>query len=113
MQLQKFFLEVRGKKTLSSFGLVCNGDNTAWDHYQEKDFKEKFAIVNLKAIKKSLWFLVVIGLKIGVVTRLFLNFYFANMEIYHTCIRGDQISHLQSMVAKRGLTNWTNVHTPM
>ena len=29
------------------------------------------------------------------------------------CIRGDQISHIQSMVAKRGLTNQANVHTPM
>ena len=26
---------------------------------------------------------------------------------------GDQISHIQSMVAKRGLTNWPNVHTPV
>ena len=25
----------------------------------------------------------------------------------------DQISHIQSMVAKRGLTNQANVHTPM
>ena len=29
------------------------------------------------------------------------------------CIRGEQIFHIQSMVAKRGLTNWSNVHTPM
>ena len=29
------------------------------------------------------------------------------------CIRGDQISHRQSMVAKRRLTNQANVHTPM
>ena len=28
------------------------------------------------------------------------------------CILGDQISHIQSMVAKRGLTNQENVHTP-
>ena len=28
------------------------------------------------------------------------------------CIRRDQISHVQSMVAKRGLTNQANVHTP-
>ena len=31
------------------------------------------------------------------------------MEICDTCIRGDQISHVQSMVAKRGLTNSANV----
>ena len=37
----------------------------------------------------------------------------ANGEIRNTCIRGDQISHIQSMVAKRGLTNWANVHTPV
>ena len=29
------------------------------------------------------------------------------------CIRGDQISDVQSMAAKRGLTNRANVHTPM
>ena len=29
------------------------------------------------------------------------------------CIHGDQISHIQSMVAKRGLTNQANVHTPV
>ena len=29
------------------------------------------------------------------------------------CIRGDQISHIQSMVAKRGFTNQANVHTSM
>ena len=28
------------------------------------------------------------------------------------CIRGNQISHIQSMVAKRGLTNQANAHTP-
>ena len=28
-----------------------------------------------------------------------------NREIRDTCIRGDQISHIQSIVAKRGLTN--------
>ena len=30
-----------------------------------------------------------------------------------TCISRDQISHIQSMVAMRGLTNRANVHTPV
>ena len=37
-----------------------------------------------------------------------------NREIRDTCIRGHQISHIQSMAAsKRALTNRANVHTPM
>ena len=31
--------------------------------------------------------------------------FFANRKIRDTCIRGDQISHIQSMAVKRGLTN--------
>ena len=38
---------------------------------------------------------------------------FANREILDTCIHGEQISHIQSMVAKRGLTNRANVHNPI
>ena len=33
-------------------------------------------------------------------------------EIHVHCIRRDQISHIQSMAAKRGLTNQENVYTP-
>ena len=33
--------------------------------------------------------------------------------ICDTCVHRDYISHLQSMVAKRGLTSRANVHTPM
>ena len=55
-----------------------------------------------------------VGFKIGTVMHIFFRpfFYF-----YFFCqqgnIHGDQISHTQSMVAKRGLTNRANVHTPM
>ena len=42
----------------------------------------------------------------------FLHF-FSNREIRDTCILEDHISHIQSMVAKRDLTNRANVHTPM
>ena len=33
--------------------------------------------------------------------------------MYTRLLEADQISHAQSMVAKRGLTNRTNVHTHM
>ena len=33
--------------------------------------------------------------------------------MYMRLLEPDQISHTQSMVAERGLTNWANVHTPM
>ena len=46
-----------------------------------------------------------VGFKIGVVTH-FLFYFFANREICDIC--GDQISRIQSMVAKRGLTNRAN-----
>ena len=53
-----------------------------------------------------------VSFKIGAVT---LFFFFLgggrNREIRDTCIRADQISHVQSMVAKRGLTNRANIHT--
>ena len=52
-----------------------------------------------------------VGFKVGAVT-CFLCF-FTNREIRGTCIRRDQISHIQSMVAEGGLTNVANVHTPM
>ena len=39
--------------------------------------------------------------------RVFFNFFLTQW------LEPDQISHTQSMVAKRGLTNWANVHTPM
>ena len=39
--------------------------------------------------------------------------FFSNREIRDTGIRGDQISHILCMVAKRGLINRANVHTPM
>ena len=39
-------------------------------------------------------------------------FFFANREIYLWYV-GTKISHIQSMVAKRALRNWANVHTPM
>ena len=32
--------------------------------------------------------------------------------MYTGSLEPDQIAHIQSMVAKRGLTNWVNVHTP-
>ena len=40
-------------------------------------------------------------------------FFFSTGKYGHTCTRRDQISHVQSTVAKRGLTNRANVHTPM
>ena len=43
----------------------------------------------------------------------FFFFFFANREIYMIRISRDHISHIQSMVAKRGLTNRANVFTPM
>ena len=33
--------------------------------------------------------------------------------MYMQLLEPDQISHTQSMVAKRGRTNWANVHIPM
>ena len=45
------------------------------------------------------------------------SFFFANQWnmwcTYTLLLKPDQISHTQSMVAKRGLTNRANIHTPM
>ena len=68
--------------------------------------------VNLLA-QKSIRFLVIGRLQNRCGDALFFLFFYANREIRVACIRGDQISHIQSMVAKRGLTNRANVHTSM
>ena len=62
-----------------------------------------------------------VGFKIGAVTLFFFFFFFFFSPLSvifflpagKYVIHGDQISHLQSMVAKRGLTNRANVYTPM
>ena len=53
-----------------------------------------------------------VGLKIGALTRFFstIFFCFANREIRDT-LCGEHISHIQSTMAKRGLTERANVHT--
>ena len=59
--------------------------------------------------KKSLQFLV-----IGRLQNLYgVALFFGNRKIRDTYTRRDQISHTQSMVAKRGHTNRANVHTLM
>ena len=63
-----------------------------------------------KKEKKVSGFWSLVGFKISAVTHFFWG---ANREIRDACIRDDQMSHIQSMVANRGLTNWPNVHTPM
>ena len=62
-----------------------------------------------KANKKSLQFLVIGWLQNRCVDVLF---FLANREIRDTCTCGNQISHTQSMAAKRGLTNRANIHVP-
>ena len=69
--------------------------------------------------KKSLWFLVIGWLQNRCGDMFFFLMFFGHLYflpigkyVIH-CIRGDHISHVQSMVAKRGLTNRENVHTPM
>ena len=66
-----------------------------------------------------------VGFKIGAMIRFFCSFFVLFGDLFFFilflpmgkyvihCIRGDQISHEQTMVAKRGLTNRANVHTPM
>ena len=72
-------------------------------------------------LKKSLLFLVIGRLKNWCGDAFFFSFFFSFLstsEIRSTMymctqlLEPDQISHTQSMVAKRGLTNRANVHTP-
>ena len=72
-------------------------------------------ILGIKLYLGKQKFQILVRFKIGAVT----HFYFSHIFVLPTgkyvihCIRGNQISHVQSMVAKRGLTNWANIHTPM
>ena len=59
--------------------------------------------------QKSLRFLV--GFKVGAVTRLLFFFFSFFLPTSEICIL--LFSHVQSMVAKRGRTNWANIHAPM
>ena len=75
--------------------------------------------------EKSLWFLVIgrlqnrcgdVLLCFVLFGNLFLIIFFANREIRDTDMyTWGKISHIyiQSMAAKRGLTNWANVHMPI
>ena len=62
-------------------------------------------------MQKRLLFLVIDRLQNWCGDALFLNLPTGKYEIH--CISGDQISHIQIMVAKRGLTNRANGHAPM
>ena len=52
-----------------------------------------------------------VGFKIGAVTCLF--FFCQQGNTWYMYNAGTKFPIIQSMVAKRGLTNWTNVHTSM
>ena len=65
-----------------------------------------------KKEKKVSGFWSSVGFKIVAAMRFFSGHLFIYVYVIH-CIRRDQISHVQSMVAKRCLTNRANVHTPM
>ena len=63
--------------------------------------------------KKSLWFLVIGLLQYRCNDESFiLLFCVIRVNMYTYLLEPDQISHTQSMVAKRGRTNWANIHTP-
>ena len=83
---------------------------------KERILKQIWTIYLLRPTKKSIWFLVIGRLQNRCGDALYFLgnlFFLPTSEIRDTrLLEPDQISHTQSMVAKRGHTNQANVHTP-
>ena len=78
------------------------------------DRKEEYILPDFRPKKEVSGFWSKVGFKIGAVTSLFFgNFSFVFAKTWYTILEPDQISHTQSIVAKRGLTNRANVRTPV